>query len=181
MDYMDRFERAPVDLAGSDGIPIALPEIEQIAFVVEDVDSAVRTHHEVLGIGPWRIYRHGPSDFTESSYYGEPVELDIDVAIAEVGDTMYELIAPGNGTNCYQAHLDVHGEGLHHVAYFSWSERETYDVVERLTDAGVQVMQRGVVHGTEFWYFDLRAELNGLVFETAVRRNIDEREFETYP
>lgn len=178
---MEGFEKPSSDLVESEGTPIDLPEIEQVAFVVEDIDTAVRTYHDVLGIGPWRIYRHGPSDFTEATYYDEPIELDIDLAIAEVGETMYELIAPNNGTNCYQAHLDVHGEGLHHVAYFSWDEDETYDVVEKLTDAGVQVMQRGVVHDTEFWYFDLRSELNGLVFETAVRRNVDDREFETYP
>jgi hypothetical protein len=70
---------------------------------------------------------------------------------------------------------------MHHVAYFSWTPEEVYEVVDRFDDAGIEIAQSGTLEGTEFWYFDTRDLLDGLFFETAIRRNVEERAWNLFP
>lgn len=159
-----------------------LPGVDQVAFVVEDLRDGMDRFGNILGIEPWTVHRFEPPDLTETTYRGDAVEYGMLLAIAEVGGTMVELIEPTIGPNIYYDHLEAHGEGLHHIACFSWSESETYELVEQFEAAGMPILQSGNYVGSEFWYFDTADELNGLIFETAIRRNVDEREPEyTYP
>lgn len=160
---------------------VDLPAIKQLAFVVADLEEALAQYVQVFGIEPWTVYEAEPADFSESTYHGDPAEFGMRYAVGRVGDLMLELIEPTAGPSIYHDHLEERGEGIHHVAYFSWSEAETRDAVDRLETAGFDVMQHGTVWGTEFWYFDARAELNGLVFETAIRRDVADRDATIYP
>jgi hypothetical protein len=155
---------------------IDLPAVDQVALVVEDIVDGMDRYGAILGVGPWTVYRFEPPDLTEQTYYGEDVENGMLLALAKVGDVMIELIEPTIGPNIYRDHLDEHGEGLHHIAYFGWDEEETYAVVEEFTNAGMPVIQSGDFVGTEYWYFDTAEELNGLIFETAIRRDVGGRE-----
>lgn len=60
---------------------------------------------------------------------------------------------------------------MHHLSSSRKSERRTYEVVEVFEDAGIPVVQSGSYKRSEFWYFDTAEVLNGLVFETSIRRN----------
>lgn len=159
-----------------------LPEIDQIAIVVEDLKDGMDRYQGILGIEPWTIHRFEPPDLTDTTYRGEPTEYGMLLALAHTGDTMIELIQPTFGPNLYDDHLADHGEGLHHVAYFGWDEDETRRIVRAFEDAGMPVIQSGRYGSTEFWYFDTADILNGLIFETAVRR-LDDRPapLATYP
>lgn len=159
---------------------IELPGIEQVAFVVEDLDAALRRYVDLLSIEPWTVYEATATDIKDGTYRGEAADFGMRYAISSVDETMLELIEPTEGPTIYRDHLDEHGESVHHVAYFSWSELECYEVVERFERAGIEVIQSGALFGTEFWYFDTTEQL-GTVFETAIRRNIEERPYETYP
>lgn len=162
--------------------PIELPGIDQIAFVVEDLETAMDSLLQLFDVGPWEVTNPEPPTLCKTTYYGEPVEYGFRHALADVGDVMIDLSEPRWGPSVYRDHLETRGPGVHHVAYFSWSEAETYEVVASLQDAGIDVAQSGVFAGTEFWYFDTREELNGLMFETAVLRDEDTgRDVTTYP
>jgi methylmalonyl-CoA/ethylmalonyl-CoA epimerase len=168
--------------ASSDGSVVNLPEIDQVAFVVEDLEAAMDDLLDTFGVGPWEVFEIEPPALSQTRYYGEPVEFGFRHAIAHVGDVMLDLSEPTWGPSVYRDHLETHGPGPHHVACFSWDEAGTYEAVADLKDAGVEVAQSGVFAGTEFWYFDTRDILGGLMFETAVRRNVDDREHgTTYP
>jgi catechol 2,3-dioxygenase-like lactoylglutathione lyase family enzyme len=163
-------------------LPIDLPEVDQVAFVVEDLDDGMSRFHQMMGIEPWKVYEYEPPEMEQMTYHGEEVEFSARVGLSYAGDTMFELIEPVSGPNIYDDHLDKHGEGLHHIGYFSWSEEEVYEIVEAVEDAGIGILQSGHYLGTDFWYFDTAEQLNGLIFETACRRNAKEREpAYTYP
>ena len=153
-----------------------LPDVDQVAVVVEDIVDGMDRYGAILGVEPWTVYRFEPPDLTDQTYYGEDVENGMLLALAEVGGIMIELIEPTIGPNIYQDHLEEHGEGLHHIAYFGWDEEETYDIIDQFTNAGISIIQSGDYAGTEYWYLDTAVGLNGLVFETAIRRNVHARE-----
>lgn len=151
-----------------DDIPqleVEVPEITQIAFVVEDLDDGMDRFGALLGVEPWEVYRFEPPRLTDRTFRGEPHEYSMALAITEVGDTMLELIEPLEGESIYTEHLDEHGEGLHHVGCFAFDDVDA--VIEEFEDAGMGVLQSGNFDGVKYWYFDTADELNGVILETA--------------
>jgi hypothetical protein len=53
-------------------LDIEIPEITQIAFVVDDIDDVMDRFGGILGLGPWDVYRFEPPTLTETTYRGEP-------------------------------------------------------------------------------------------------------------
>lgn len=157
-------------------LDVELPEIDQVAVVVEDLDDGMRRFRSILGVEPWTVYRFEPPELTDTTYRGEEAEFGMVLAVGHAGGTMVELIEPTIGPNIYRDHLDEYGEGLHHVAYFGWDEREAREVIDEFEAAGMPVVQSGHYAGTDFWYLDSREELNGLTFEIVNRRDVESRE-----
>ena len=157
----------------TDTIPeldIELPEITQVGFVVEDLEDAIERFRLIMGLDSWEVYRFEPPELSDTWYRGEPTEFSMRIAHTYAGETNLEFIEPLSGPNVYADHLDEHGEGIHHLKS-SWDEEaRTYEVVEAFEDAGIPVLQRGSYMNSEFWYFDTAEVLNGLVFETSIRR-----------
>lgn len=156
----------------SNSIPnldVEVPEISQVAFVVEDIEDGMDRFGGVLGVGPWQIYHFEPPTLHDTTFRGEERDYSMTLALADVGETMIELIEPLEGESLYTEHLEEHGEGLHHVACFAFDDPES--VVEAFEAAGMPVVQSGVYDETPYWYFDAEDEMNGVVFETAA--NVD--------
>ena len=65
------------------GVPI--PEISHVAFVVEDLEDAMRRFGDLLGIEPWLCYRYEPPRLTETTYAGEPSDYSMRIALSDVG------------------------------------------------------------------------------------------------
>ncbi|GAD53240.1 lactoylglutathione lyase and related lyases [Halarchaeum acidiphilum MH1-52-1] len=152
-------------------VDIDVPAIDQLGLVVEDLDAGIERYGSLFGIGPWEVYRFAPPELTERTYRGEPADFSWDLAFADAGDVQIELIQPLEGENLYTEHLEEHGEGLHHVACFSFDDPA--DAVDAFVDAGYPVVQHGRLGGSEFWYMDAAADANGLLFETA--SNLEEK------
>ncbi|MFW6317453.1 MAG: VOC family protein [Halorubrum sp.] len=161
-----------------DSIPqldVTIPEITQVAFVVEDLDDGMNRFAGVLGVDQWDVYRFEPPRLRDRTYRGEPHDYSMALAITDVGGTMLELIEPLDGESIYTEHLAAHGEGLHHVGCFAFDDDAA--VIEQFEAAGMDVVQSGTFgpedadEGVSFWYFDTADELNGVIFETAA--NLD--------
>lgn len=157
-------------------VDVALPNVQQVGIVVEDIEDSMERYRAILGIEPWTGYRFEPPALSETTYRGEPVEYGMRLAHGYAGEMDIELIEPLFGPTIYTDHLDNHGEGLHHIKS-SWpgDPERTYRVVAAFEDAGIAVIQSGCYHDSEFWYFDTAPLLNGLVFETSIRRNVADR------
>ena len=159
-------------------VDVEIPEISQIAFVVEDIEDGMDRFGAILGVTSWDLYRFEPPTLTETTYRGEAHEYSMILALATVGDTMLELIEPLEGESIYTEHLEEHGEGLHHVACFAFEDTEA--VVEAFEDAGMPVLQSGVYGEVPYWYFDTEDHLNGVIFETATNLEAMSEPDDTY-
>lgn len=127
----------------------------QIAWVVDDLDEAVRQWQQTAQIGPFFTGAHVGGMFTEMNHRGRPTEIDISCAIAQAGPVQIELIKQhGDSPSPYS---DVYAEGesgLHHICSFvddveaEWRNYENH---------GFDVVMTGVVGGlTQVAYVDTR-------------------------
>lgn len=87
----------------------------QVAYVVEDLDAAVRHWADVLGVGPWSVWTVGPEATEDATYRGEPARFRFRHALAWSGDLQFELVEPVEGPSIFQDQLLAGGPGLNHV------------------------------------------------------------------
>ena len=92
------------------GVPV-----KQVAFVVEDIESAMQRWWELLEVGPWEAYTMGPPRLQGMVFRGEPAEFSFRHALAWSGELQLELVQPLAGPSIFAEHLAHHGEGVHHV------------------------------------------------------------------
>ena len=97
----------------------------QIAFVVRDLERAVREFDARLAAGPWRGWVFGPQG-QGREYRGRPAEWTLRLALND-RSPQYELIEPLEGPSVHADWLAERGEGFHHVAY-------VVDSLARITD-----------------------------------------------
>lgn len=144
---------------------VEVPDIDQVAFVVENLYDGMDRFGTALGIDGWQVYRFEPPTLTDQRYRGKTVDNAHRIAITypTQDDIMLELMEPLEEPNLYQDFLDEFGEGMHHVACFAFEDPEA--VVARFEDAGIPVLQYGKYRDVEFWYFDTQDILNGVIFE----------------
>lgn len=109
-----------------------LGPIDQIGYVVADLDRSIARWRARHDIDPWTVFRNVRLD---GRYLGEPVTVAMDVGLAYRGDLQIELIHVTNDTP--SPYRDAHGQplaGLHHVAW----------VVDGLDAAVAQLRARGL-------------------------------------
>jgi hypothetical protein len=92
---------------------IATRKITQYAFVVKDFDP-VSKYWAKLGFPALEITHPKLWDLR---YKGEPGQFDAKLGWQRHGKVVYEWILPLKGPTVYTDHLDVHGEGFHHLAF----------------------------------------------------------------
>lgn len=146
-----------------DTLDVDVPSIDQVGLVVRDLEDGMDRFGAMLGIDEWAVFDFEPPALAQTTYRGEQTAQRWQLCLATVGEIDIELIEPLEGENSYTEHLAAQGEGLHHVACFTFDD--PVGVVESYRDAGVSVLQSGVYDGSRFWYVDLRDEMNGVIFE----------------
>ena len=87
----------------------------QVAFVVRDLDAAVRHWADELGIGPWRVWTMEPPHLHDMVYRGESVPFRFRHALAMSGELQFELIEPLAGPSIFADQLAARGEGANHL------------------------------------------------------------------
>ncbi|MFE5706525.1 VOC family protein [Rhodococcus koreensis] len=113
-----------------------LGEPTQIAYVVKDLQTAMRHWHEKLGVGPW--YYKDDMHLTEFTYYGKPVDPlpKVALAMSNSGRTQIELIELRNDApSSWADSLAESGEGPQHIAFWA----EDYD------DKYTELLRRGFI------------------------------------
>ena len=142
--------------------------IRQIAFVVHDVERALRYWTETLGIGPFFVLRKlTPDTFRYRGAPSPPPTLTI--AFGNSGDVQVELIQQHDDRpSAYRDFLASGREGLQHVS--SWLTRAEYDATyARLVARGVPVAHEGAMAGggVRFAYFATDGAPGGIMYEIA--------------
>jgi hypothetical protein len=132
--------------------------VVQVAYVVEDLDAAIRTWVDQLGTGPW--FRLSGFTGVDPVYRGEPSMASITLAMAFAGNMCIELIQPDDDhPSIWRDHIERHGYGFHHFGRLTTH----YDAdVKRYADDGHElVWQAGVPTGGRIGFIDTTDVLPG--------------------
>jgi catechol 2,3-dioxygenase-like lactoylglutathione lyase family enzyme len=107
-----------------------LGERVQLAFVVRDLDAAIKYWTETLKVGPFVVMETSRGD-RSIFYHGVETQTDFSIAFSYMGDVQIELIQPINDhPSAYKDFLDSGREGLHHIAYWPQDLDAACDLLE---------------------------------------------------
>ena len=125
--------------------------LHHACFVVRDVEQTAAALASSLGIGPWGVWTIEP---TNATVRGRAVPFSFRIAIAAIGDSHYELLAPHTGESIYVEHLAAHGEGFHHTCFAYPSLEAMRAAKAELLEQERELVQGGEVGDDgEFCYF----------------------------
>ena len=98
------------------------------------------------------------------TFRGQNQGYTMKLALAQVGDMMYELIEPVQGPNTYEEFLNEHGEGLHHLGYLV---DDIDEAIRQMETAGYKLLQSGRGFGANddgaYAYFETEGALGHIV------------------
>src|SRR6185295_1836655 len=77
--------------------------VDHLGFAVRDIEEAIAFYSRTLDISEWERVAMP--------------ERHMDVAVAHVGETLLELLAPTSEEAAFAKFLRERGPGMHHVAY----------------------------------------------------------------
>ncbi len=132
----------------------------QIAYVVRDLDAALKHWTETLRVGPFFVMEN--LEVENPLYRGRPTEAKFTIALGFSGTMCVELIKQHDELpSVYKEVLDARGEGFHHWA----TGHENFDeMVAAYEKKGYQTAFSGkVTVGGRFAYMDTLADLGGMV------------------
>ena len=92
----------------------------QLAFVVKDLDTALRYWTETLKVGPFVVIERSVGN-RRVVHRGVETDMDMSLAFAYMGDVQIELVHQTNDApSPYKEFTESGREGLHHIAF--WPE-----------------------------------------------------------
>jgi len=133
---------------------LKLPAMGQLGIVVGKMGPAISHYSNLLGIRPWYRAKIVESDI---HYRGNPIELELDIAVGYSGGLQFELIEVIRGEdNIYTELIDSRGQGIHHIGFVVSGISERIEIFKQ---SGFQPLQHGTLTTrgkaiTRFAYFD---------------------------
>ena len=97
---------------------VDVADIVQTAYVVNDLDAAMKQWLQTVRCGPFFVLRE--ISFEGFRYRGAPGSLVISVAMAQAGSIQLELIQQhSDGPSAYRDSFPKGSSGLHHIGLFT--------------------------------------------------------------
>ncbi|HLI13031.1 MAG TPA: VOC family protein [Alphaproteobacteria bacterium] len=156
-------------------------QISQIAVVCHDLKKTMAQYTNLLGWGPWNVYRHEPPRLHDTVVRGKPTDYTMLGAETHVGNIGFELLQPLAGPSIYKEWLERHGEGLHHVAVMLHDFAESAELKARFAEIGATVLMGGRIgQAIEFYYLDTEPSLK-IILESGSGHAIDLTPDYVYP
>ena len=141
--------------------------LDHIGIVVKDIDKAIK-HLSGLGIGPFEApFPHPPAQ--EKLVRGKPVDFELKLTSARIGDVRLELLQPVKGKSVQQEFLDSHGEGLHHLGFTVKDLKSLDNEVARLSKKGVKALSSARLAQGAYAYMGTD-EVGGVIIELMAKR-----------
>jgi methylmalonyl-CoA/ethylmalonyl-CoA epimerase len=130
---------------------ITLPPPHHIAIAVINLEGAIDSYRNMLGIDAWELIDVKPPILHNQIYLGKPADFTYKLGLVKIGPIQLELVQPVSGENAYSDFIAKHGEGLHHIGYTVDDIQET---TLRMNERGFPtIMSGGFVDGG-FAYYD---------------------------
>ncbi len=118
-----------------------------------------------LGIGPWGLYQFNETTVADRRSYGEPDPYVINVAFAQNGPIIWELMEPVTGAKTLQLALEDREQALHHVA-FDGSDQSIEERRKELAERGTRPALSGIwLEQVPFYFFETQG-LGSIVLES---------------
>ncbi|WP_152222806.1 VOC family protein [Pseudomonas sp. SCB32] len=136
-----------------------LGPMDQIGYLVDDLEQSIGRWQQHFGVGPWTVFRNVS---LEGTYRGEAVTVTMDVGLGYRGGMQIELIQATNSSK--SPYRDEQGRalrGMHHVA---WVVDDIDQAIARLTATGLRVVFEASNPATRVAYFENEAE-PGVLYE----------------
>jgi methylmalonyl-CoA/ethylmalonyl-CoA epimerase len=120
----------------------------QEAFVVADLDAAMRAFTDTIGCPKWTTF---PAIGAPYRYRGRDIESSVALAFGRSGRVQIELIQPIEGEGITHEFLTEHGPGAHHLAYLV--DRVDEEVATAMAD-GIECVMSGHIGTLYYVYLD---------------------------
>jgi len=130
--------------------------ITQIGIIVRDIEATSQAYADLLGVEVPQWFLTDTEEIAQTRYLGEPTQARAKLAFFDMGSVQLELIEPVGAPSTWQAFLDEHGEGVHHIAF---QIKGMGDQVGLLADRDMPLVQRGEYTGGRYAYIDSAAQL----------------------
>ena len=104
--------------------------INQIAFVVRDIEQASEAFAKLLGIPTPKWFLTGDRDVSKVVFRGKPTDSRSKLVFLNTPTVQIELIEPDLEPGTMREFLDTVGEGIHHIAFDVDSIKERLPVFE---------------------------------------------------
>ncbi|MGE5605558.1 MAG: VOC family protein [Bacteroidota bacterium] len=136
-------------------------DVIQVAYVVKDLDAAMKKYWEIFKIGPWDVYTFAPPALRESMVRGKLSNHTYRLAVTWINGVQLELMQPLTGRSIYDEFLEEKGEGLHHIKFYY---KDCQKILAEFKAKGIDVIQSGKFDEDEFYYLDTK-ETFGTIYE----------------
>ena len=132
-------------------MPISLPPLFHVGIIVEDFDRAVADYANRWGAGMELIT---DLEFPAAKLHGEEVGSSARYGFIKTGASEIELIQPLSGRSPYTEFLDLHGEGVHHLAYMVESIDQYLESLRATGEEPRVTFEASVAEQARFVYLD---------------------------
>ena len=137
-------------------------KINQLAFVVHDIEAANEAFTKLLGIKRVEPFLTGDRSVSKVEYKGKPTDSRSKLAFLNTPTVQFELIEPDENPGSMRDFLNHVGEGIHHIAFDVDSIRNKLPVLEQ---EGYPLLQKGEFTSSNgsYVYADTENDLKILV------------------
>jgi hypothetical protein len=143
------------DIAGE----LGLPPIDQVAWIVRDLDKAIETFGAIFG--PFTTLE---SALEGCSYRGRKADVSMRIGFGRSGPLEIELIQPVSGESPHFELLEKYGEGVHHVRFRVDDLAEPRAKLEALGFEVIWAHEMPDIH-TRWAYLEAPPERGGALIE----------------
>jgi 4-hydroxyphenylpyruvate dioxygenase-like putative hemolysin len=140
---------------------IKLPPVSQVGMVVKDIDKVMQFYSSTFGIGPW-VVKEG--EYRELKVRDQIYSCKTKVARADFGSIELELFQVVEGRTLHSEFLDRDREGVHHFGFFVSGE-EKEQIIEKLAEIGINVVQAAERPNVRFAFLDTEKQGGGVFIE----------------
>ncbi|MBM7691658.1 4-hydroxyphenylpyruvate dioxygenase-like putative hemolysin [Peribacillus deserti] len=130
--------------------------ITQIGILVNDIETTSQAYADFFGVKKPEAIITDTVDIAQTEYRGERSEARAKLAFFDMGSLQLELIEPDHQPSTWREHLDLHGEGPHHIAFVIKGMKEKIAVMERNQ---MPLVQKGEYTGGRYAYMDTFKDL----------------------
>jgi catechol 2,3-dioxygenase-like lactoylglutathione lyase family enzyme len=163
IELLEREEPSHIPLPETDRPSLlGTTKIEQLAFVVKDLDAAAEAYCTLLGVEKPEVIESGSCENCQVEFEGKPTKADSKYMFINTPMLQIELIEPGNAPSTWKKHLEELGEGVHHISFVVKNLDEKIHVLQEL---GYPVIQRGNFYNGKgrYAYFDTASEYKVII------------------